>query len=139
MSRYVLDTSAYSHFKRGDHQVIDLVDSADWLGMTPMVLGELEVGFLLGMPRLLEANRAALRDFLDNPVVEQLGLDFEVSRIYAEILVALRRAGAKLPANDIWIAAIATRHGGSVLTYDRHFDAIQRVGSIILTLPEAKG
>ena len=38
MSRYVVDTSAYSNFKRGDPQVVDLIDSADWIGMPSIVL-----------------------------------------------------------------------------------------------------
>ena len=135
MSRYVLDTSAYSHFQRGEPQVVDLIDGADWLGLPSIVLGELEVGFLLGMPQRLESNRSVLREFLDDPVVEELGLDHEVSLIYTEILVALRTAGTKVPTNDIWIAAIGARHGVSVLTYDNHFRAIQRVGSIILDSP----
>ena len=135
MSRYVLDTSAYSHFQRGEPQVVDLIDGADWLGLPSIVLGELEVGFLLGMPERLEANRSVLREFMANPVVEELGLDHEVSLIWAEILVVLRTAGIKVPTNDIWIAAIAARHGVSVLTYDHHFRAIQRTGSIILDSP----
>ena len=136
MSRYVLDTSAYSHFQRGEPRVVELIDSADWLGVPSIVLGELEVGFQLGMAQRLEANRSLLREFMDNTVVDELGLDYAVSQIYAEILVALRTAGTKVPTNDIWIAAIAARHGVSVLTYDGHFRAIQRVGSIILDTPQ---
>ncbi len=135
MSRYVVDTSAYSHFNRGDRQVVDLIDSALWLGMPSIVLGELEVGFLLGMPERLDSNRETLREFLDNLVVDELGLDHEVSRAYAEIVVALRGAGIKMPTNDIWIAATAARHGAAVLTYDTHFRAIDRVGSMILAPP----
>ncbi len=138
MSRYVVDTAAYSYFKRGDPQVVDLVDSADWLGMPSVVLGELEVGFLLGDAQRRGSNRAALGEFLDNPVVEELGLDHDVALIYAEIVVALRKAGRPLPTNDIWIAAVAARAGVSVLTYDTHFRAIQRVGSVILTPPQPK-
>lgn len=138
MSRYVVDTSAYSHFNRGDRQVVNLVDSALWLGMPSIVLGELEVGFLLGMPERLESNREALLEFLDNPVVDELGLDYEVSRAYAQIVVSLRQAGVKIPTNDIWIAAIAARHGATVLTYDTHFRAIDRVGSRILAPPSPK-
>ncbi len=135
MSRFLVDTSAYSNFKRGDPQVVDLIDSADWLGVPSVVLGELEVGFLLGAAQRLESNRAALGEFLDNPVVEELGVDYATSRIYAEIVVALRRAGITMPTNDIWIAATAARIGVSVLTYDTHFRAIQRVGSVILHPP----
>ncbi len=39
--RLCLDSSAYSHFKRGDPHVVDLIDRADWLGMPVIVLGEL--------------------------------------------------------------------------------------------------
>lgn len=137
MSRYVLDTSAYSYFLRGDPQVVDLIDSAEWLSMPAIVLGELELGFLLGMKKRLASNRSTLREFLEDPVAEELGLDHDTSRIYAEIVAALRKAGFTIPTNDIWIAAIAARIGVSVLTsYDTHFRAIQRAGSVSLTLPE---
>ncbi len=131
MSRYCLDTSAYSHFKRGDRRVVELIDGAEWLGMPTIVLGELRVGFLLG-GRLL-VNEAELREFLSIPVVEVLGVDPEVSRHYAEIVVELRRAGTPIPTNDIWIAAITAREGALLLTYDDHFKAISRIGMVILS------
>ena len=131
MSRYCLDTSAYSHFKRGDPRVVELVDGAEWLGMPTIVLGELRVGFLLGgRPKV---NEAELREFLSNPVVDVSGVDAEVSRHYAEIVVDLRRAGTPIPTNDIWIAAIAAREGALLLSYDTHFNAISRVGAVILS------
>ncbi|MEM7351837.1 MAG: PIN domain-containing protein [Acidobacteriota bacterium] len=136
MSHYVLDTSAYSHFQRGDPQVVDLIDSADWLGLTPIVLAELEIGFLLGKTQRLKQNRDTLQEFLASPVVEELSLSSRVSRIYAEIVVALRQAGIKIPTNDVWIAAAAAHAGVSVLTYDNHFRVIHRIGSVVLTPPD---
>lgn len=130
MSRYCLDTSAYSHFKRGESQVVDLIDRADWLGVPAIVLGELRLGFLRGSRP--EANQAELDAFLAHPLVEELRVDREVSHIYAEIVVSLYKAGTPLPTNDIWIAANAARAGATVITYDRHFRSIQRVGSIVL-------
>ncbi len=130
MSRFCLDTSAYSHFKRGDAKVVDLIDSAEWLGMPSVVLGELRTGFLLG--NRLEQNERELREFLANPVVEQLVVDHDVARIYAELVVDLRKAGTPLPTNDIWIAAIAAQAGATMLTYDAHFGAIDRVGLLLL-------
>lgn len=130
MSRYCLDTSAYSHFKRGDEQVAQLLDRAEWLGLPATVLGELRAGFLLGGRR--EQNEAELRDFLSNPVVRELAVDGEASRHYAEIVVELRRAGTPIPTNDIWIAATAACEGALVVTYDPHFERIARVGSVIL-------
>lgn len=130
MSRYCLDTSAYSNFKRGDLRVVDLIDRADWIGIPAIVLGELWTGFLQG--GRLAANQAELEAFLAHPVVEELHVDHEVGRIYAEIVVALQKAGTPIPVNDIWIAANAARAGATVITYDSHFQSIQRVGSIVL-------
>lgn len=130
MSRYCLDTSAYSHFQRGDGRVIEILDRAEWLGVPATTLGELRTGFLLGS-RSAE-NETTLRRFLANPVVEELPADGDVSLHYAEIVVDLRRAGTPVPTNDIWIAATAVRFGALVLTYDGHFRRIGRVGSLVL-------
>ncbi|MGH7550083.1 MAG: PIN domain-containing protein, partial [Gemmatimonadota bacterium] len=81
MSRYCLDTSAYSRFQRGEARVVELIDRAEWIGMPAIALGELRVGFLLGSRR--EENEETLRAFLANPSVEELGVDHEVSRHYA--------------------------------------------------------
>ncbi len=130
MSRYCVDTSAYSRFQRGDDAVVELLDAAEWVGVPAITLGELRTGFALGGRG--ERNEAELRAFLDNPVVAVLAVDEEVSRHYASIVTDLRRAGTPLPTNDIWIAATAARTGSLVLTYDRHFEAIVRVGSVLL-------
>lgn len=90
MSRYCLDTSAYSHFKRGHLPVVELIDRATWIGMPSIVVGELWVGFLLG--GRVEQNQKELAEFLGQPVVEELPVDREVGEIYAEMVVALRRA-----------------------------------------------
>jgi tRNA(fMet)-specific endonuclease VapC len=133
LSRFCLDTSAYSLFKRGDGKVVELLDAAEWVGVPSIVLGELWVGFLSGQHR--DRNEAELDRFLANPVVEELAIDHDVARLYAEILLALKRAGTPLPGNDIWVAACAARHGATVLTYDRHFSTMTRVGSLILETP----
>lgn len=129
--RISLDTSAYSHFKRGHDAAIEVLDAAEWIGVSAVVLGELRAGFGLG--RRLQADERELVKFLDNAVVHVLALDEEASRIYADIVIALRAAGTPLPTNDIWIAAVSAREGATVVTYDEHFRAIGRVGHQILS------
>lgn len=131
--RCCLDTSAYSQFKRGDPQVVELIDRADWVGVPAVVLGELWLGFLLG--GRLRQNQAELAEFIGHPAVDTLAVDAEVARIYADMVVDLRKAGTPLPTNDIWVAATAARAGATVLTYDAHFASIKRVGSLVLTAP----
>ena len=86
--------------------------------------------FRLG--RRYESNRELLETFLRNSVVELIAVDEQVAQIYAEIVVALRKAGRPLPTNDIWIAACAARTGATVLTFDAHFAEIDRVGVLVL-------
>ena len=128
--RYCLDTSAYSQFKRGQPEVVDVIDRAAWLGVPTIVLGELAVGFRQGNRRTVDETE--LERFLANPAVEVLPVDQDMAGLYADIVLDLKKAGTPLPANDIWIAAVAARHGASVLTCDEHFRAIARVGATIL-------
>jgi tRNA(fMet)-specific endonuclease VapC len=134
VSAYCLDTSAYSHFRRGHAELIALVDRADWIGVPTVTMGELRTGFLRGGRR--ERNESELEEFLANPVVEILTVDAEATRHYAEIVADLRHAGTPLPTNDIWIAATAARHGAAVLTCDQHFECIARVGTVFFEAVE---
>jgi tRNA(fMet)-specific endonuclease VapC len=131
VTRVCLDTSAYSHFKRGDSAVVEALSRASWVGVPVVVLGELRTGFLLGGRP--ERNEGELARFLANPVVEVVDVDEEAAQIYAEIVVAQRRAGKPVPTNDLWIAALAARVGAPVLTYDEHFAAIARISARVLS------
>ena len=97
-------------------------------------MGELWAGFLGGSQ--LNRNAAELRAFLSHPAVEEIPVDGEVARAYAEIVLDLRRAGTPLPTNDVWIAASAARVGATLLTFDTHFKSIRRVGCLILAVDE---
>ena len=133
MKRYCVDTSAYTFFNRGHQAVVDIIDSADWLGLPAVTLGELETGFLLGSRR--RENQDVLREFMDNPVVEEIPVHRAIAAVYAEIVVALRKAGNPIPTNDVWIAASAYDTNSTVLTYDSHFGLIDQVRSWVLTRP----
>ena len=130
MKRICLDTSAYSNFMRGSPSAVAAISDAEWIGVPSVVLGELRTGFLLGAHA--EKNEAELERFLLHPLVHILDVDDAASRIYAEIIAALRRSGTPLPTNDIWVASVAAREGASVVTYDEHFRKIHRIGSHIL-------
>jgi predicted nucleic acid-binding protein len=130
VNRVCLDTSAYSHFKRGDEAAVEALSQATWVGVPVVVLGELRTGFLLGGRP--DRNEAELARFLANPVVEVLEVDDEAAQIYAEIVVAQRRAGKPVATNDLWIAALAARAGAPVLTYDEDFGSIPRIAARVL-------
>lgn len=124
ITRWCIDTTAYSHFRRGDERVVSLLDSAEWIGVPAVVIGELWLGSLLGTQR--ERNQRELREFMLHPVVQEVPIDGEVAHIWGEIIAHLRRSGSPLPTNDVWVAATAIHVGATVLTYDRHFESIPR-------------
>ena len=90
---------------RGRPDAVELLNSADWVGMPSIVLGELHAGFLAGSHT--ERNTEQLARFLGHPAVEEVVTDHVVARIYAEIVLSLRKRGTPLPTNDIWVAAAA--------------------------------
>jgi len=130
LKRICLDTSAYSHFKRGRTEVVDIVRRARVVGVPAVVLGELRAGFLLGDRP--DENEAELQEFLQHPAVVVHQVDDESSVCYAKIVVALRRGGTPLPTNDIWVAALAVREGSTIVTYDEHFRRISGAAHHIL-------
>ncbi len=129
MRRALIDTNIYSLAMRGEPSVLDILQQLDEIGFTVVSLGELLVGFR-GGSRETE-NRLELGRFLDSPRVRVLTIDEETAEFYATIILALKRAGTPIPTNDIWIAALAQRHGLPVYTKDAHFEVVP--GLVLVT------
>ena len=128
--RICLDTSAYTNFLRGQREVKEIVDRADWIGIPSVVIGELEAGFVLG--KRYADNKSFLDRFVAHPIVQILDVTYHVAEIYGEILTQQRLAGEPIPANDLWIAAVTARAGATLLTYNKRFSLISRIGTICL-------
>ena len=127
----VIDTSAYSHFRRGHTQIQHHLASCDTALVPTIVLGELEAGFQRGSR--YEENSVVLQEFLSEPFVRTLDVTPQVSRIYGRYFTLLRSAGTPIPTNDIWIAACATSVGAVVVTFDPHFTKIPQLDVELLT------
>jgi predicted nucleic acid-binding protein len=125
MTRILLDTSGYAAFRRGRDEVCSLIQRADEICLTPVVLGELLAGFFLGAHR--QRNQRDLAIFLASERVAILRVDEDTAERYAVILTGLRNAGTPIPTNDIWIAASAMQHGLRVVTTDAHFQRVPQV------------
>ena len=123
--RICLDTNAYSAFKRGDADVIDLVEAADEIAIPSIVLGELFAGFRMGSRA--RRNVVELEDFLHRPGVSVAAMTKAVAERYGTLVSKLKQQGTPLPSNDIWIAAIAMERGAQLVTMDAHFDDIPGV------------
>jgi tRNA(fMet)-specific endonuclease VapC len=132
VTRYCLDTSAYSRFKLGEPAVSELIDSAFYVSLPSIAIGELLAGFRLGAHA--RRNTTELWDFLADPAADVLDVDVHVAERYSQIYGDLRESGTLIPTNDMWIAATASANGMAVLTFDSHFNAIPQVPSLVLEI-----
>ncbi|MCB0115363.1 MAG: type II toxin-antitoxin system VapC family toxin [Caldilineaceae bacterium] len=125
MISILLDTSAYSAFKRGQSQVVEILRTTHSILLPTVVLGELLAGFEVGSQT--EKNRHELLEFQQNPRVRTVEMTQATAERYARIYSFLRRAGRSIPTNDLWIAACAMEHGVVLLTTDGHFRNLPQV------------
>ena len=127
--RLVLDTSAYSHFRAGHPQVLDLLAQAATVVIPATVLGELEAAFQLG--RRARENRLTLAEFLGESFVAIWPITAAVAGHYGRVFAELTRAGTPIPVNDVWIAAACLDCAGRLVTFDGDF---KRIPGLTLTL-----
>jgi tRNA(fMet)-specific endonuclease VapC len=116
----ILDTNALSAFADGVPPVVQQIAAAEELHIPVIVLGEYRFGIATSRRRReYEAWLIRGRAFWDVLQVVE-----ETATHYAMIRQQLKKAGTPLPANDVWIAALAQQHALPVLSHDAHFDAV---------------
>ena len=133
MRKVLLDTNAYTAFKLGNKDVISILQHADIIGISVIVLGELIAGFNIGSQS--KRNLDELNSFLNSPRVNIYPIDETTTNFYANIYAILRRKGKPIPTNDLWIAATALQQGCKLCSFDGHFASIDNL-LISNTVPE---
>jgi len=123
MRRIAIDTNIYTSFKCNDQGVVEAFRDCDLIGVDIAVIAELFSGFSLGAKE--KKNRKELETFLDSPRVEVLMHDLETADYYAVIVKRLKAKGRPIPANDVWIAANAMKHGLALYSFDNHFEQVE--------------
>lgn len=121
--RVLLDTNVYSQVARGAPALAQAVRGASELVFSVVVAGELLNGYRAG--NRYEKNLAVLRKFLVQPFVEFRDLTFETAEHFGRVQSQLRKLGAPIPTNDVWIAAQAMEAGAELWTLDGHFREIE--------------
>jgi tRNA(fMet)-specific endonuclease VapC len=137
---YLLDTDHCSQLLQNNPTVTKkLSDLGDVIvGTCVIVQGELVFGASISKQREINLNR--VKEFLND--INVYHIDQETANIYGSIKAAVfNRFGPKEKAkrrkfaekglgigeNDLWIAAIAKRHGLIVVSSDGDFDRIREV------------
>jgi tRNA(fMet)-specific endonuclease VapC len=116
----ILDTNALSAFADGVSPVVEQIAGADELHVPVIVLGEYGFGIATSRRRReYERWLARGRSFWNVLLLVE-----DTATHYASIRQQLKSAGAPLPANDVWIAALARQHDLPVLSRDTLFDIV---------------
>ena len=123
--KVMLDSGAYSRFMRGSHLVREIVQDAEQILMSAVVVGELLYGFRQG--QRLDQNLAELRSFLDRPYVSFVPVSPVTADRYSRIMASLKPKGQPIPTNDVWVAAHAMETGADLVSTDSHFGHIDQV------------
>jgi tRNA(fMet)-specific endonuclease VapC len=123
----ILDTNALSALLDRDAALLGVIRQTPELALPVIVLGEFRFGIAVSR------RRAAYEEWLarDLSLFRVLPIVEETSTHYAAIRLELKANGTPIPANDVWIAALAREHHLSVVSQDMHFDCvtgIRRVG-----------
>lgn len=121
--RILLDTDAYSALKRGHAATADIVRRSDEVLFSAVVAGELLYGFRCGSRE--ERNRRELEAFLDNPFVKTVPVTLTTAERFGRVAARLRANGTPIPVNDIWVAAQAMETGAELISFDRHYAAVE--------------
>ncbi len=129
--KLVLDTNTYCDYAEGLPDVVDIMATrSQSLSIPSVVLGELHYGFLKGSRQ--QFNEKKLRQIISHLNIEIIDVNADVARKYAFICRSLEKKGAKIPINDVWIAASCMEVGGTLLTRDQHFEAVDQIEVIVL-------
>ena len=129
--KLVIDTNVYSDYAEGVPETVNfLATQGEKIFLPSVVIGELNFGFMKGKRQ--KFNEKKLKQFIDVLHVDVIDVNADVARKYAIIYLSLQMKGAKIPINDVWIAASCMEVGGTLLTRDKHFDVIDQIEMVIL-------
>ncbi len=128
--KLVLDTNVYADYAEGIAEIVDfLATYGEHISIPSIVVGELMYGFIHGSRQRF--NERKLQQFIKRLKVEIIDVNVDVARKYALIYSSLRTKGAKIPINDVWIAACCMETGGTLVTRDKHFEFVEQIECVV--------
>ncbi len=129
--KLVLDTNIYCDYAEGLPDVAEtMAQYGEFLFIPSIVLGELNYGFMKGKRQ--QFNERKLRQLINRLKIEIIDANADVARKYGIILLSIERKRAKIPINDVWIAACCMQVGGTLLTRDKHFALVEQIDVMVL-------
>jgi predicted nucleic acid-binding protein len=129
--KLVLDTNVYSAYAEGLSTVVETMATyGQYLFIPSIVLGELSFGFMKGSRQ--QFNERKLQEIINRLKIEIINVNADVARRYALIYLSLHKKRARIPINDVWIAACCMEIGGTLLTMDKHFELVDQIEVMVM-------
>jgi predicted nucleic acid-binding protein len=119
----ILDTNALSAMADGDPALEPVLKTANEIAVPVIVLGE----YMYGIRQ--SRNRIHYERWLSEVIATArvLTVDEGTAVEYAAIRDILKRKGRPIPANDVWIAALARQHALPLISRDEDFDSVPKI------------
>lgn len=114
-------------FGNGDPRVGELLEKATVVALPVVALGEYRYG--IQQSRHRARYQAWLEELVQSVTILEIGR--ETAKRYASLRMKLKHKGHPIPANDLWIAALAEQFAMPVVSQDGHFDVVpglRRIG-----------
>ena len=121
----LIDTSVYIDLLGGKEAAKERVQDCSRAYFSVITLGEVLAGLSAGEP--LNRGSKLFYSFCDENGIDILPVTVKTAEHYAHIFRWLKDQGTPIPANDIWIAAVAAEHGLSLATSDKHFKYVPHI------------
>src|ERR1700679_3022184 len=115
-----LDSNIVIEVFSGNRSIADKIYQLPAFYISTIVLGELYVG----INRVVNKDKhlKKLTSFLE--LANIVDIDHSTAILFGEISAELYKKGKPIPTNDIWIAASIKQYHFTLVTRDKHFNAI---------------
>jgi tRNA(fMet)-specific endonuclease VapC len=117
----ILDTNGLSAIAEGVTGAVKLFSEAGSVAIPVVVLGEFWFG--IGQSRFRTEYEKWVRELVASCRI--LDVTESTAAVYAVVRGELKKAGAPIPSNDVWIAALCREHRLPLLSQDEHFDRVK--------------
>ncbi len=135
---YLLDTDSYTFLAEEKLEVLAHVNAlkpGDRGYISFATVAEWEYGYYNTLNPQLRAKIRLIGNKAFDRISGVVQSSQDINSIYGQIRADLRRAGAMIPLNDIWIAATALAIGATLVTHDAHFQHVKNLVTVDWTLP----
>ena len=119
--KFLLDTNIIIALFAQDVLIQEHLAKAQATFVSIITVGELYYG--AEKSKHINANTQRIDEFVDQHTV--LPNNVTTAKHYGQIKHVLRKKGHPIPDNDIWIAAIAQQYQLTLVSRDKHFNAIE--------------